>query len=70
MAPRARDSTMRIMGWMQPLTERVLFWVGLSLAMRDIRSGRLVATFRRWLRAEADAEIQEVSDFLATKRSR
>ena len=69
----------------------------LSLAMRDIRSGRLVApfdtyvkasagfhfvvpetslelphvaTFREWLRAEADAEIQEVSEFLATKRSR
>ncbi|NKB52178.1 MAG: transcriptional regulator GcvA [Rhizobiaceae bacterium] len=69
----------------------------LSLAMRDIRSGRLVApfdtyvkatvgfhfvvppssldlphvaTFYKWLRAEADAEIQEVSKFLATKRSR
>ena len=69
----------------------------LSLAMRDIRSGRLVApfdtyvkasagfhfvappasmdrphvaTFRDWLRAEADAEIQEVSEFLAAKRSR
>ena len=69
----------------------------LSLAMRDIRSGRLVApfdtyvkatagfhfvvppsslnlphvaTFHQWLRAEADAEFQEVSRFLATKRSR
>ncbi|MEP1207970.1 MAG: transcriptional regulator GcvA [Rhizobiaceae bacterium] len=69
----------------------------LSLAMRDIRSGRLVApfdtyvkatagfhfvvppasmnlphvaTFYRWLRAEADAETQEVAEFLATKRSR
>ena len=69
----------------------------LSLAMRDIRSGRLVApfdtyvkatagfhfvvppgsmdlphvaTFYEWLRAEADAETQEVSRFLATKRSR
>ncbi|MEP0945234.1 MAG: transcriptional regulator GcvA [Rhizobiaceae bacterium] len=69
----------------------------LSLAMRDIRSGRLVApfdtyvkasagfhfvapeanlerphvaTFRKWLRQEVVAELQEVSDFLATKRSR
>lgn len=69
----------------------------LSLAMRDIRSGRLVApfdtyvkatagfhfvvppasmelphvaTFYRWLRAEADSEVQEVSEFLATMRSR
>ena len=69
----------------------------LSLAMRDICSGRLVApfdtyvkatagfhfvvppgnlelphvaTFYKWLRAEVDAESQEVSRFLATKRSR
>ena len=69
----------------------------LSLAMRDIRSGRLVApfdnyvkasagfhfvvppqsleipriaTFRKWMMEEAAAETQEVSEFLATKRSR
>lgn len=69
----------------------------LSLAMRDIRSGRLVApfdsylipeggfffvaprqaldlprvqAFRSWIRTQVDAEAEEVSAFLADKRSR